>query len=172
MQRFVRAVPAPVIRTYLELTDPAQLRPAGPPRVDGAVDIARVEPPDGAVNRWFYVEVGRPHGWVDHLGRSAAQWQAWADNIETWVATVAGRRAGYYELAPGPEGVEIAYFGLLRSAQGAGLGGHLLTHALRRAFELGPRVWVHTCTLDGPHALANYRARGLRAFRTETIANG
>ena len=165
-------MPDPVVRTYLELTDPAQLRPAGPPRVDGGVDIARVEPPDGTVNRWFYVEVGRYHAWVDHLGRSAAEWQAWADSIETWVATVAGRRAGYYELAPGPEGVEIAYFGLLRSAQGAGLGGHLLTHALRRAFELGPRVWVHTCTLDGPHALANYRARGLRAFRTETIANG
>jgi hypothetical protein len=32
-------------------------------------------------------------------------------------------------------------------------------------------VWVHTCTLDGPHALANYEARGLRPFRTEVLAS-
>lgn len=32
------------------------------------------------------------------------------------------------------------------------------------------RVWVHTCTLDGPHALANYRARGLTVYRTEDEA--
>jgi hypothetical protein len=29
------------------------------------------------------------------------------------------------------------------------------------------RVWVHTCTLDGPAALDNYLARGLVAYRTE-----
>ena len=50
--------------------------------------------------------------------------------------------------------VEIAYFGLLPAFHGRGWGGALLEHALRRGFELGSRVWVHTCTLDGPHALA------------------
>ena len=80
-----------------------------------------------------------------------------------------GRRAGYYELDPTPDATEIAYFGLLPEFQGHGLGGHLLTHALRRAFELSPRAWVHTCTLDGPHALANYQARGLRQFRTQLL---
>jgi hypothetical protein len=29
-------------------------------------------------------------------------------------------------------------------------------------------VWVHTCSLDGPAALANYQARGLTLYRTET----
>jgi hypothetical protein len=29
------------------------------------------------------------------------------------------------------------------------------------------RVWVHTCTLDGPAALANYQARGMTVYRTE-----
>ena len=29
------------------------------------------------------------------------------------------------------------------------------------------RVWVHTCSLDHPHALANYQARGFRIFRVE-----
>lgn len=51
-----------------------------------------------------------------------------------------------------------------------------LEQALRRAFALGKRVWVHTCTLDHPAALANYRARGLVPFRVErheaTLVNG
>ena len=156
------------MRTYLELDDPGALRPAGPPRLE-RVEVARVQPPDGAVSRWFYAEVGRHHSWTDHLGRSQAEWQAWADGVETWVATVAGDRAGYYELRVGGDGVEIAYFGLLPGVQGAGLGGFLLTHALRRGFELAPRVWLHTCTLDGAAALPNYRARGLRPFRTQTL---
>jgi ribosomal protein S18 acetylase RimI-like enzyme len=149
--------------------DPAAIRAAAPPRVAGAVAVDRVEPPDGATSRWFYEHVGAPHQWTDNLGRTEAEWQAWADDVETWVATVGGERAGYYELRAGDGGVEIAYFGLLPDAQGQGLGGHLLTHAISRAFELDGRVWVHTCTLDGPHALANYRARGLRSFRTEIL---
>jgi len=157
-----------VVRTYLELDDPAALRPAGPPRLE-RVEVARVQPPDGAVSRWFYAEVGRHHSWTDHLARSQAEWQAWADGVETWVATVAGERAGYYELREDGDSVEIAYFGLLPSVQGAGLGGFLLTHALRRGLELAPRVWLHTCTLDGAAALPNYRARGLRPFRTQTL---
>jgi GNAT superfamily N-acetyltransferase len=161
-----------VIRTYLELTDPADLRPAAPPRTTGDLRIARQDPPDGRTSRWFYEHVGRDYHWTDNLGRTAGEWQAWAARVETWVATVDGDKAGYYELRPEDEAnVELAYFGLLPHAQGYGLGGHLLTHALRRAFELAPRAWVHTCTLDGPHALSNYQARGLRAFRTEVVGN-
>jgi GNAT superfamily N-acetyltransferase len=163
-------VPDPVVRTYLEITGPSELRPAAEPRMRGDVAIAKVDPPDGATSRWFYERVGAPHKWSDNLGRTDAEWQAWAGSVETWVATVDGARAGYYELRrDGEGGTEIAYFGLLPAFQGAGLGGHLLTHALNRAFGLAPRVWVHTCTLDGPHALANYQARGLRPFRTERL---
>jgi GNAT superfamily N-acetyltransferase len=161
-------VTEPVVRTYLELDDPAGLRPAGPPRVDD-VAVERVAPPDGALSRWLYAEVGRDYHWTDHLARSDAEWQAWADSVETWVATVAAERAGYYELCKEADRVQVAYFGLLPAFHGQGLGGFLLTHALRRAFELGPRVWLHTCTLDGPAALPNYRARGLRPFRTQTL---
>jgi len=32
------------------------------------------------------------------------------------------------------------------------------------------RVWLHTCTLDGPAALPNYLARGFVATRRETYA--
>jgi GNAT superfamily N-acetyltransferase len=163
-------VPADVVRTHLELADAAQLRPARPPRRDG-VEVSRVWPPDGEVSRWFYTEVGGPYSWVDLAGRSAEDWQAWAERVETWTATVDGRRAGYYELLPGRPSVEVAYFGLLREFHGAGLGGALLTHALRRALELGAPVTLHTCTLDGPYALANYLARGMRPVRTEVIGS-
>jgi GNAT superfamily N-acetyltransferase len=163
-------VPRDVVRTHLELADASQLRPAGPARLDN-VEITRVQPPLGEVSRWFYATVGAPYEWVDHANRSAQEWQAWAERVETWVATVQGRRAGYYELHPGNEGVEVAYFGLLRDFHGAGLGGALLTHALRRALELGPPVRLHTCTTDGPHALANYLARGMRRVGTEVIGH-
>jgi GNAT superfamily N-acetyltransferase len=164
----IATIPPVIVRTHLEIDDPAAIRPARQPRLD-RVEVARVQPPDGELSRWFYVEVGAPHRWTDNLGRSAADWQAWAERVETWVATVAGEHAGYYELRMEGGSVEVAYFGLLARFQGAGLGGFLLTHALRRGFELAPRVWLHTNTQDGPAALPNYLARGLRPFRTETL---
>ena len=147
---------AEVVTTYLELTDPAAIRPAR-----GRAEIVRVDPPDGAVNRRFYETVGAGWQWTDHLGRTDAYWQAHAERVETWVVP----DAGYYELDAVGLDVEIAHFGLLPAFHGRGWGGALLEHALRRGFELGSRVWVHTCTLDGPHALANYQARGLVPYR-------
>jgi GNAT superfamily N-acetyltransferase len=160
-------VSPPVITTYLELTDPAELRPARAPEVPGMA-VTLVDPPDGSLNHWLYTHVGRDYSWTDHLDKDGAWWQRHAANAETWVLSVDGQAAGYAELErDGDGGVEIAYLGLLGAFQGRGLGGHLLTHALRRALELGGRAWVHTCTLDGPHALANYRRRGMRAYRRE-----
>ncbi|MGZ6697354.1 MAG: GNAT family N-acetyltransferase [Solirubrobacteraceae bacterium] len=154
-----------VTTTWLRLD---ALQPAGPPRIAG-VEIGRVEPPDGAVSRWFYETVGSDYSWTDRSGHSDAEWAAWAASVETWVATVGGERAGYFELRPeGGRGVQIAYLGLLGAFHGVGLGGWLLTVALRRAQELGDPVWVHTCTLDGPGALPNYLARGMVPYRAET----
>jgi GNAT superfamily N-acetyltransferase len=77
--------------------------------------------------------------------------------------------AGYYELRGHQDGsVEIAYFGLLPEYTGRGLGGWMLTRAARDAWERGAtRVWLHTCTLDHPSALPNYRKRGFLPYRTE-----
>jgi ribosomal protein S18 acetylase RimI-like enzyme len=154
-----------VVTTYLELTDPEAIRPAGPPRTPA--EIVRVNPPDGAINRWCYETVGADWSWTDHLGRDDAWWQDHAEQVETWVLLAGGDRAGYVELRPHDGQTKIEYFGLLAEFHGLGLGGHLLEFALRRGFALGRRVWVHTCTLDGPHALANYRARGLVSYRVE-----
>jgi GNAT superfamily N-acetyltransferase len=101
-----------------------------------------------------------------------AQWQAQVSqpNQRTWVAYQQGAVAGYYELLMSAAGdVEIQYFGLVAEFFGQGFGGALLTHALQSAWAWPgtQRVWVHTCTLDHPSALANYQARGLRLYQQE-----
>jgi GNAT superfamily N-acetyltransferase len=148
----------PVVTWYLELRDPSAIRPAR-----GTAPIERVDPPDGRVNRFFYETIGAEWRWTDHAEETDAWWQAHAEAVETWMIP----DAGYVELHAVGDDVEIAYFGLLPAHHGRGWGGALLEHALRRSLELGSRVWVHTCSLDGPHALANYEARGLAVYRVE-----
>jgi GNAT superfamily N-acetyltransferase len=151
-----------LVTTYLELDDVAALRPARP--AEAAVEL--VDPPNGLLNRRMYVTVGAPWRWTDHLGKDDAWWHDHARRCETWVVREGTAPLGYAELGrPGPEGVELQYFGLVPEAQGRGLGGHLLTAVLRRGLALAPRVWVSTCSWDGPHAQANYEARGMRPFR-------
>ena len=82
-----------------------------------------------------------------------------------------GTPAGFFELDGSIAGdVEIAYFGVMPQFLGRGLGGWLLSEAIRQGWAMGAtRVWVHTCSLDAqPHALANYRARGMRVFKEVT----
>ena len=67
--------------------------------------------------------------------------------------------------------MEITSFGLLPSLLGQGLGGPVLTVAVEKVWLMGAaRVWPHTCSLDHPRALANYRARGFKVFRESTEA--
>jgi GNAT superfamily N-acetyltransferase len=153
--------PRAVTITSLQITDPAQVVAPARPAPDGLL-IATVHDP--ALNHRLYVQIGADFRWTDRLPWSAEQWTAHAAGVRTRVATLGGAPAGYYELLPQGESVEVAIFGLLEPARGLGLGGHLLVDALTQGFALAPRVWLHTCTDDGPHALGNYRARGLRVF--------
>ena len=42
--------------------------------------------------------------------------------------------------------------------------------AIKNSFVNKPkRVWVHTCSLDHKNALNNYKSRGMKIFKTETI---
>lgn len=162
MRRLVRT-------TYLEMRDPSELRPARP--AGTPFDLVRAEIPCPELNRFLYTAVGSDWVWYGRLPWSRARWLAWLGRpeVETWVAYVSGTPAGYFELERQDAGqVEIVYFGLLPAFAGRGLGGALLTAAIRRAWEPGAsRVWVHTCDLDHPRALRNYEARGFRVYRTE-----
>ena len=164
-----------VLRTYLEMRDPAQLRPAplGPDRERAErVRVEAVRPCPVALYRALYRDVGEAYHWRDRLAWSderLAEYLA-RDAVSVWVLRVGDEVAGYFELLAGADGaVEIAYFGLVGRFIGRGLGKHLLTRAVEEAWRSGARrVWLHTCTLDDPAALPNYRARGFVPFRTET----
>jgi GNAT superfamily N-acetyltransferase len=87
-----------------------------------------------------------------------------------WECLVGDESAGYFELQRHGDGsVEIAYFGLIVRFAGRGIGGAMLALAAREAWAFGAnRVWLHTCTLDSPAALPNYKARGFTPYKTET----
>ena len=157
----------PVVITYLELPPEAPLLAPSRPAPEG---FAVREVHDPAVNRDMYKRVGAGYQWVDRLTWHDDRWAEYAARVETHVVELGGRTAGYYEIElDSHDSAKIALFGLLQEFHGLGLGGHALTAALTRSRELRPRVWLTTCTLDGPYALPNYRARGMRPFRTATV---
>jgi ribosomal protein S18 acetylase RimI-like enzyme len=167
-KRYDARVEQVVTTTYLEIRDRSDVRPSGEPRVP--FTLGPVEVPTPELNRFLYVAVGAGWAWRDRLPWDRARWLQYLDRpeLETWVMYVRGSPAGYFELERQGESVEVAYFGLLPAFFGLGLGGALLTAAVARGFELGAaRVWLHTCTLDHPQALANYIARGLRPYKAE-----
>lgn len=153
---------------YLEMKDPSALRPAAVPAL--GLQVARMSVKQWEVNRFLYQWVGGAWRWTDRLIWTPEQWQACIGDpgLHTWLATSGGSLAGYYELRQEGGEVEILYFGLCPGFLGQGLGGHLLTHAIRSAWELNPtRVWVHTCDQDHPAALQNYQSRGMTLYRTD-----
>ena len=154
---------------FLQMTDPAQLRRA--PEPDPDLEVRQAELPSPELSRMLYTGVGSDWYWTDRLGWSWERWHAWLarPEVETWVGWVRGTPAGYAELERQGDAVELVSFGLLPAFIGRGLGTRLLDAALRRAWALGPRrVWVHTCSLDGPAALRTYQGRGLEIYDERT----
>jgi len=159
-----------VVRTYLELRDPSQLR--GALLDDPSLRLERVAPDNIALFRELYRDVGGPYHWRDrnfvHDDTLRAHFEQ--PTVQLWALYYGDTHAGFFELQRHPdENVEIVYFGLTKYVFGRGFGKHLLTCAATKAWELGARrVWLHTCTLDSPAALPNYLARGFDPFKTET----
>jgi GNAT superfamily N-acetyltransferase len=164
---------------YLEQRDPRDLRPAQVG--DGAAaEVVRAGVPSPEFSRFLYTAVGGDWFWTNRLDWTYDRWRTWLDRpgVETWVAWLDGTPAGYVELDPQADGdVEITCFGLLPGFIGRGLGGHLLAEGTARAWDLAARwpdrppttrVWLHTCSLDGPAAKANYEKRGFRVRDTTT----
>ena len=155
--------------TYLEISADAPLRPPSRPRPAYELRQAIGITPDFA--RFLYRGVGYPWNWTRRAGWSYAKWERYLadEGGEIWVAHVSGTVAGYFELVDeGDNGVEIRQFGMFPSFTGRGLGGHLLCDAVEHGRSIGSgRVWLHTCTADHPHALANYLARGMQRFKKE-----
>lgn len=170
--------------TYLEMKDARGGQT--PDSLPAGVRIERAVHATPELARWLYSVVGGPWRWYERLSWTHRQW---ADELteagaEIWLLTVDGTPAGYCQLAAHVESAggethtetEILYFGLLDFARGQGLGKAFLQTMIQQAWCLDQRhplppvqrVWVHTCTLDGPHALPNYQARGLHIYGSHT----
>jgi GNAT superfamily N-acetyltransferase len=134
--------------------------------------LERIAPAEAAVaSAAMYRAVGGPWHWTDRRNWTAAEWAASVagDDVEVWVAKVDGEVAGYFELHPDGDAVELKYFGLVPAWTGRRLGAPLLETAIARAATSGkPRMTLNTCSLDHPSALPNYRKRGFRVVRTKT----
>ena len=129
------------------------------------------EKPTVSFYRYLYNTVGEDWLWFERrLMQDDALTALIQDpKIEIYVLYVRGAPAGYVELDCRVENdIEIAYFGLMPEFIGRGFGRYLLDWAVDEAWSKEPqRLWVHTCNLDHPKALASYQRAGFRPYKQE-----
>ena len=123
------------------------------------------------LNKFFYKQIGKKHQWVDRLIWQDKNWMDYISNknLKTFILQKNNEYIGYFELIFHKNDCEIAYFGILEEHIGRGYGGFLLSEALKIGLKNANRVWVHTCTLDHPNAIENYKSRGMKIFKTEIL---
>ncbi|NLG54699.1 MAG: GNAT family N-acetyltransferase [Rhodococcus sp.] len=148
-----------------------------PPHPELRVERAAV--PSYELSHALYNAVGVTVCWTDRRAWHYTDWTKWVENprLETWVGTVEGTPAGFFELLGHDDGsVEVVLFGLLPQFRGQGVGGAFLSACIeagwRYSFDVTgrvaaaeeisevQRVFLLTSTLDHPNALKNYLARG------------
>ena len=152
------------IVTSLEMrTRPEREIPSSPFRLD------RRRQPDAHAYRDLFRLVGARWLWFSRLLMDDAALTAIIHDPAVEVFAViddGGADIGMLELdfrRPGE--CELAYVGLIPDRAGQGHGRWLLAEATHRAWrEDVRRVWVHTCTLDHPAAIAAYRRAGFAPF--------
>ncbi len=156
-------------RNYLEINSRNQLKEKKKPFKDLIIKI--VDPPDVQLNKFFYKQIGKKHQWVDRLIWQDKNWMDYISNknLKTFILQKNNEYIGYFELIFHKNDCEIAYFGILEEHIGRGYGGFLLSEALKIGLKNANRVWVHTCTLDHPNAIENYKSRGMKIFKTEIL---
>ena len=161
-----------IYRSYLEIKSLDELKEVKEPSKDYFVELA--DPKDFQLNKFFYKNIGKNCQWIDRLVWTDLNWIDYISNDQlfTYILKDKSEIAGYFELLfnKQSEEAEIAYFGILEEYFGKGLGGYLLSEAIKISFKLGGvRVWVHTCSLDHKNALLNYQSRGMKIFKSETL---
>jgi len=155
------------IVTHLEMLE----RPALPTDPPGEWTLRRVEAPGLDWYRDLYRRVGEEWLWSSRLCMSDAELAATihAPEVEVYALQHDGRDEGLCELdfrEPGQ--CELVFFGVTAKLIGSGVGRFLMNRALQRAWSQPiSRLWVHTCTLDHPSALAFYQRAGFRPFRLQ-----
>lgn len=156
--------------TYLEMRERPALADASSRGVSSsAVRLRRVDNPQIDWYRAVYRRAGAEWLWTSRLELTDAQLAELLHRStnELFVAEREGSEIGIAELdrSQSPN-VEITSFGLFREAIGKGLARPFMTQLLDRAWShAAARVWLHTCNLDGPVALAFYMKCGFRPYK-------
>ena len=153
--------------THLEMTAPPARR-ADPP---GGWTLRKVDAPSLPWYRDLFRRVGEDWLWFSRARMTDAELAAilYAPGIEVYALVLDGRDEGLLALdfrEPGQ--CELVYFGVTAPLIGTGAARFLMNRALELAWarDIG-RVWVHTCTLDHPSAVAFYQRSGFRPFRRQ-----
>jgi ribosomal protein S18 acetylase RimI-like enzyme len=148
--------------TYLEMREPPPRRAArGPWSLERISDVPRY--------RALYRRVGEPWLWFSRLVMPQAELSAILSEpaVEAFALRMDGADIGIVELdfrQPGE--AEIAFFGVVPDAIGTGAASFLMDEAIARAFARPiERLWLHTCTLDHPRAVAFYRRAGFTPYK-------
>ncbi|OHT20535.1 GNAT family N-acetyltransferase [Edaphosphingomonas haloaromaticamans] len=153
-------------------------RPRPAPMPASPLRLVRWTAPTNDAYRTLFRRVGSPWLWFSRLAMAEEELATiLADPaVELFaVADPRGIEVGMLELdfrRPGE--CEIAFLGLVPDLAGQGHGSWLMANALAMGWRAGvERMWVHTCTLDHPGALAFYRRSGFTpyALAVETFAD-
>ena len=155
------------IVTHLEMT----ARPAPRPDPPRTWTLRRLETPPLDWFRDLYRRIGEEWLWVSRIRMPDAKLAAHlhAPQLEVYALVDAGSDEGLLELNFAEPGqCEIVMFGITAKLVGSGAGRWLMNRALEIAWSRPiDRLWLHTCTLDHPAALAFYQRSGFRACRRQ-----
>ena len=156
-------------RYYLEINSLEDLKTKAVP--SESFSIKEEDKNNFALNKFFYKQIGKKHEWIDRLIWQDKNWIDYVsnENLKTLILRKEKDIVGYFELLFDNNECEIAYLGILEEYIGKGYGGFLLSEAIRLGFTYSRRIWVHTCSLDHPNALENYKSRGMKIFKTEIL---
>lgn len=157
------------IVTSLEMTSRPPLRalPASDLRLEAW------HAPQAEKYRVLYRRIGEPWLWFSRLEMDDDTLVSIIHDPKVRICAVVDRQGievGILELDFRSDGeCEIAFFGLIPELAGKGHGKWLMAMALQLGWaEAGvKRMWVHTCTLDGPAALAFYQKSGFTAYQRQ-----
>jgi len=159
--------------THLEMTS----RPKARPFPNAPLHLRRLKNPEPTAYRSLYKLVGAPWLWFSRLCYSDEELAALLTNPATQLSIIEDRRrdaAGMLELDFRQDGqCEITYLGLVPSLNGKGFGTWLMAHGLALAWAgqknrpTVERVWLRTCTLDHPGAMAFYQKNGFTPVKQE-----
>jgi GNAT superfamily N-acetyltransferase len=123
--------------------------------------------------RMLYRRIGEPWLWFSRIEIDDAALSAIIHDPKVRIWAVLDRRGievGILELDFREAGqCEIAFFGLVPELAGRGHGKWLMALALQAGWAVPgvERMWVHTCTLDGPWALNFYIKSGFAPYQRQ-----